>query len=648
MSNVLKLSGPIKVGSLSADPPNPQEGYIYFNTSSGIFRLYENGAFRDVSAEALEAHLNGGPSKHDATEIDYERVDGSKKNIQAASDDVETALTDLDDAIGALDATPTNYTPADPAIVADHLAAIDTALATSGSTEYADDVFRVNDNVDPTKQLAFEVGGLSTSTIRTVTIPDSNVNLGDIAANASDIADIRTTQGTSDGDTNLGTFTGSTIPDSSTVKGALQSLEVEVELKANDADVIKKDGSVAFTGAQSLGGFKLTSVADPTSPQDAATKAYVDATIEGLKPKEAVRVATTAAGTLATDFENGDAIDGVTLVTGDRILIKDQAAPAENGIYIVQASGAPVRADDFNELSPIDEINGAMVPVQEGTANAGKIYVQQGTVSTIDTDSIVFVYFNSNAALIGGDGISISGSNVSVDHDGEGLTFVTGQLALELDGATLSKSASGVKVADGGIGDTQVSSLSATKIGNGDVDNTELSYVNGVTSSIQTQLNAKLENVIEDVTPELGGNLEVGTFAIEGASNPVLLAGQNAVRRAKQASKSSYVEEEYIHNLALAGSQTNAVISALTFAHGTYEAIEIVYKLKENTSGDIRIGTIRVATNGTAVVLNDVSTDTADTGIEFSAAINGSNVEVRYTSGSNGAVMRADVKKILA
>ena len=184
---------------------------------------------------------------------------------------------------------------------------------------------------------------------------------------------------------------------------------------------------------------------------DAATKTYVDNVAEGMKPKEAVRVATTVAGTLASSFADGSSVDGVTLSTGDRILIKDQAAAEENGIYIVAASGAPSRASDFDELTPIDEINRASVSVQEGTNNAGKIFTQTGTVATLDTDAINFVTFNSVGTLVGGDGIQISGANVSVDHDGEGLTFVTSQLALELDGASLSKSASGLRVAAGGV-----------------------------------------------------------------------------------------------------------------------------------------------------------------------------------------------------
>lgn len=98
----------------------------------------------------------------------------------------------------------------------------------------------------------------------------------------------------------------------------------------------------------------------------AFVKTAVEAAITGLSWKQAVRVATTGAGTLSTDFENGDTIDGVVLATGDRILIKDQAAPTENGIYIVAASGAPARSLDADSGT---ELVNASVYVSEGTAN---------------------------------------------------------------------------------------------------------------------------------------------------------------------------------------------------------------------------------------------------------------------------------------
>lgn len=255
------------------------------------------------------------------------------------------------------------------------------------------------------------------------------------------------------------------------IQGAVNELQSDIDTRALDSVVIKKDGSVAYTGNQSLGGNRITSLGAPSAASDAATKGYVDNALEGLKPKMAVRVATTAALDLTTDLENGDIVDGITLATGDRVLVKDQAAPEENGIYIVAASGAASRSTDFDSLSPIDEINKAYVPVQEGTANAGKLYVQSGVVTTLGTDPINFIFFNSVSGLIGGDGITVSGSNISVDHDGEGLTFVANQLALELDGSTLSKSASGLKLNDtavtpGSYGSaTQVSSITVDQQG---------------------------------------------------------------------------------------------------------------------------------------------------------------------------------------
>ena len=253
------------------------------------------------------------------------------------------------------------------------------------------------------------------------------------------------------------------------VQTAVNELQSDIDTRALDSTVIKKDGSVAFTGNQSMGGNRLTALASPTTGSDAVNKSYVDSFLEGLKPKAAVRVTTTANITIATALNAGDVIDGVTLVNGDRVLVKDQTTASQNGIYVVSAT--PTRSTDFDSLSPIDEINGSIVATQEGTTNAGKIYVQSGTVTTLDVDPINFVFFNSISRLVGGDGITISGSNISVDHDGQGLDFVATQLVLELDGTTLTKSATGLKLNDtvvvpGSYGTaTQVSTITVDQQG---------------------------------------------------------------------------------------------------------------------------------------------------------------------------------------
>lgn len=120
----------------------------------------------------------------------------------------------------------------------------------------------------------------------------------------------------------------------------------------------------------------------------AATKSYVDASLAGLKWKTPVRVATTTAGTLASSFENGDTVDGVVLATNDRILIKNQADPKENGIYFVNASGAPTRALDADTGA---ELVNAAVLVSQGNVNAGSQWTCNVTSITIGVTDIVFV-----------------------------------------------------------------------------------------------------------------------------------------------------------------------------------------------------------------------------------------------------------------
>lgn len=101
-----------------------------------------------------------------------------------------------------------------------------------------------------------------------------------------------------------------------------------------------------------------------------------------------VRVATTANGTLSTAFANGQTVDGVVLATDDRILIKNQTTASQNGVYVVQASGSPTRATDFNTSS---EILLGTLYVSEGTANKGKWWHTTNTSTiTIGTTSIVY------------------------------------------------------------------------------------------------------------------------------------------------------------------------------------------------------------------------------------------------------------------
>jgi len=157
------------------------------------------------------------------------------------------------------------------------------------------------------------------------------------------------------------------------------------------------DGLLTYTA--NAGDVRLAGLAAPTSANEATTKGYVDSLVAGLQWKEQVQAATTAAGTLATSFAAGQVIDGVTLVAGDRILIKDQASAVENGIYVVTV-GAPTRSTDMAAGS---SASGVAVFVEDGTVNADVAFVvtTDAPNDVVGTDPITWVAFSSGGIIAG-------------------------------------------------------------------------------------------------------------------------------------------------------------------------------------------------------------------------------------------------------
>ena len=204
----------------------------------------------------------------------------------------------------------------------------------------------------------------------------------------------------------------------------------------------------------SLNSHKITNLAAPTADSDGANKQYVDGVAQGLDVKDSVVATTTANGTLASAFANGQTIDGITLSTNDRILIKNQNTQTENGIYTVNASGAPTRTDD---LAAGSDAAGAFVFVEQGTVNAenGFVCTSNKGSAVVGTNNLVFSQFSGAGQIITADGLQKTGNTISVDlKSNGGLVIESSEIAVDLAASSITGT---LAISDGGTGATSAS-----------------------------------------------------------------------------------------------------------------------------------------------------------------------------------------------
>lgn len=180
------------------------------------------------------------------------------------------------------------------------------------------------------------------------------------------------------------------------------------------------DQMAAPTASVNLNNQKITNLATPVNATDAANKDYVDSVSQGLDPKQSVKAATTVAG--GNIVLNGPLnVDGVSLVAGNRVLVKNQTLPEENGIYVVQ-TGAWTRASDTDTWA---ELVSAYVFVEQGTTNADSGWLctvdSGGTLGTTAVDWVQF----SQAGTVTASNVGTGTVNVFKQKNGATLEFRT-------------------------------------------------------------------------------------------------------------------------------------------------------------------------------------------------------------------------------
>lgn len=263
----------------------------------------------------------------------------------------------------------------------------------------------------------------------------------------------------------------------------IQSLDVDnININGNTIGATDTNGNLSLaangTGTIAVNNFRITGLAEPVNANDAATKAYVDARSAGLDPKASVRVATTENVALT----GTPSIDGVDIIAGNRVLVKNQTTATQNGIYVA-AAGAWARSSDFDQDQEVTA--GVFFFVEEGVTNgdAGFVLTTNNQV-TIGVSELNFTQFSGTGQIIAGAGLQKTGNELSVNVAasggieivadslqlksslaGAGLTYVNGVLDLVGTNNRITVNADSIDIAAGYIGQSSITTLGTITTG---------------------------------------------------------------------------------------------------------------------------------------------------------------------------------------
>jgi hypothetical protein len=339
--------------------------------------------------------------------------------------------------------------------------------------------------------------------------------------------------------------------------------------------------------------YKIVNLGTPTQSTDAATKAYVDAVSEGLHVHESARVAVDGNIAIATALENGDTAGGVTLATGDRVLLKDQTTASQNGIYVVQASGQALRAADFDTAAEVD--SGDFIFVTSGTY-AGTGWVQTLRPATIGTDPIAFTQFSGAGTFTAGVGLDLNGTEFVLDlSEVNTTTLPEGDNKYYTD-ERVDDRVDGLLVGGTGISKTYDDNANSLTLA---LDFTEFSTTDVAEGTKLFFTNQRAVDALQAVVPDFT-EIEVNNIARQVAAT-------------------------------VSAPTAATAVTAFAFAKASYRSAKFLVKVAYSTHTEISEVLLTLDTSDNIAITEYAVVGTNGSSSAISADIDGTNVRLRVT-----------------
>ena len=328
-------------------------------------------------------------------------TDGSIDTAHIADSQVTTAKI-ADTAITTAKITDANVTTAK--IAADAITGAKIADDAINSEHYTDasiDTAHIADSQITAAKIgsnAVTTAKINADAVTNAKIADDSIDSEHYVDGSIDTAHI------ADANVTLAKLAASSVNSSKIVDDSI--VNADINSSAAIAATKIHDGTISNTEFGYLNG---VSSAIQTQIDTKATTSYVNDAVAGLRTRIVAECATTANVDLSADLQNGDTIDGVTLATGDRVLVKDQSTGSQNGLYTVVASGTASRDTEYDTIA---ELSGQMVVVNQGSTNDNKIFLcTTNNTASLGSDTITFsVITPSNTGTVTSIGIADSGA----------------------------------------------------------------------------------------------------------------------------------------------------------------------------------------------------------------------------------------------